>query len=189
MPWCLYTPETCFGTKIDFSWYFLTMPIFGRKWEWKLMWWPRPNMGSTSTPRQNQRHKQVPRAYRRSTISFFSGQQALHRLTVRNFVLNALSSGTALARSGMSSGTLWHALALAMRALRGLAKGHNGFLWSCKVLIHILEAYTALWKSCQSVPERDISWFAITSNRITSRVSVLCRQPWNRCGYRVFNSC
>ena len=64
----------------------------------------KTNMGSTSTPRPNQRHQQVPRAYRYSTISFFPGQQALHRLTVRNFVLNALSSGTLWHE-------LWHAMA------------------------------------------------------------------------------
>ena len=109
---------------------------FPPKMRMKINLLAKTNMGSTSTPRPNQRHQQVPRAYRRSTISFFSGQQALHRLTAENFVLNALSSGTLWHE-------LWHALALAMRALRALAKGHNGFLWSCKVLIHILEAYTA----------------------------------------------
>ena len=118
----------------------------------------KTNMGSTSTPRPNQRHQQVPRAYRRSTISFFSGQQALHRLAVRNFCFKCIE--------------LWHALAWALASygttsfvlcgpLRALAKGHNGFLWSCKVLVCILEAYLrygtgrarACHSSCQSVPE------------------------------------
>ena len=77
---------------------------FSPKMRMKIDLLAKTNMGSTSTPRPNQRHQQVARAYRRSTISFFSGQQALHRLTVRNFVLTALSSGTLWHE-------LWHAMA------------------------------------------------------------------------------
>ena len=106
------------------------------------------NMGSMSTPRPNQRHQQVARAYRRSTISFFSGQQALCRLTAGNFVLNALSSVTLLHE-------LWHALAQAMRAL---AKGHNGFLWSCKVKLCIWRALNGRFQFLPELARAHRSW-------------------------------
>ena len=92
---------------------------FSPKMRMKINLGAKTNMGSTSTPRPNQRHQQVPWAYRRSTISFFSGQQALHRLTAENFVLNALSSGT-----------LWHELWHAM-ARSGTC--YNEYLGSCAI--------------------------------------------------------
>ncbi len=44
---------------------------FSLKMRMKINLLAKTNVGSTSTPRPNQRHQQVPRAYRRSTISFF----------------------------------------------------------------------------------------------------------------------
>ena len=44
---------------------------FPLKMRMKINLLAKTNMGSTSTPRLNQRHQQVPRAYRRSTTSFF----------------------------------------------------------------------------------------------------------------------
>ena len=56
----LYAPATCFGAKRGFSGCFLTMPIFDRKWGWKLIWGPRPIWGLRVPPDQTKGTSKYP---------------------------------------------------------------------------------------------------------------------------------
>ena len=129
----------------------------------------KTNMGSTSTPRPNQRYQQVPWAYRRSTISFFSGQQALRRLAERNFVLNALSSGTLWHGAMARYGTLWHLLC----ELCGLwPRVTMGSYDHVEYLYTFWKRIPPLSQLCTIVPKLARARHAIRANRINVRASV-----------------
>ena len=78
----------------------------------------KTNMGSTSTPRPNQRHQQVAWAYSTTSVSFFwQNKPYIDFVQKTHFKFMA------------SSGELCQICAQLCGALRALAMGHNGFLW------------------------------------------------------------
>ena len=101
----------------------------------------------------------------------FSGQQALHRLTAGNFVLNALSSGTLW--QPWSHGTLWHLLCELCGLWPRVTMGSYGHAKSSYTVWGHLGRFASSGKSCQSSPELAKINYAISVNRIAAQVSVL----------------
>ena len=128
---------------------------FWPKMRMKIQFWPRPNMGSTSTPRPNQRHQQVAWAYSTTSVSFFwRNKPYIDFVQKTHFKFMA------------SSGELCQICAQLRGALRALAMGHNGFLWSCKVKLHSLGAFWAVCQFRRALPElagARQSWLCDTS--------------------------
>ena len=79
----------------------------------------KTNMGSTSTPRPNQRHQQVAWAYSTTSVSFFWRNKPYIDFDKKNFALNAFELWRALA----SSGELWQNLWAAVRSSASSGKG------------------------------------------------------------------
>ena len=133
---------------------------FWPKMRMKINLGAKTNMGSTSTPWPNQRHQQVPRAYRRSTISFFSGQQALCRLAVRNFCFKCIELWHALAWALARYGTLWHLLCELCGLWPRVTMGSYG---------HVKYLYT-FWKPIQPFENRARACQSVTFRGLRSRV-------------------
>ena len=106
----------------------------------------KTNMGSTNTLRPNQRHQQVAWACSTTSVSLFWPNKPYKDFVKNTFALNAFGSG----ELRHSSGELWQS---SCGAPPSWILGRNGFLWSCKVKSHILGAFGAVSKSCQSSPE------------------------------------
>ena len=115
---------------------------FWPKMRMKIQFWPRPNMGSTSTPRPNQRHQQVAWAYSTTSVSFFWRNKPYIDFVQKTHFKFMASSGELCQVRGQLRG-----------ALPALAKGHNGFLWSCKVKLHSLGAFGAVCHFQRALPE------------------------------------
>ena len=133
----------------------------------------KTNMGSTSTPRPNQRHQQVAWAYSTTSVhvSFFWRNKPYIDFVQKSHL-----------KFMASSGELCQICAQLRGALRALAMGHNGFLWSCKVKLHSLGAFWAVCQFRRALPELAGAGelakinYAISVNRITAQVSVSCSQ-------------
>ena len=108
---------------------------FFPKMRMKINLFTKTNMGSTSTPRPNQRHQQVAWAYSTTSVSFFwRNKPYIDFVQKTHFKFMA------------SSGELCQICAQLHRAPPSWILGHNGFLWSCKVKLHSLGAF---WTVCQ----------------------------------------
>ena len=120
----------------------------------------KTDMGSTSTPRPNQRHQQVAWASSTTPVSLIWPNKPYIDFVQKTFALNAFELWRPLAPAPATSGNLWQVRAQLRGAPPSWILGRNGFLWSSQVKLHVLGACGALFpvpaslaRGCQRLPE------------------------------------
>ena len=135
----------------------------------------KTDMGSTSTPRPNQRHQQVAWASSTTSVSIFWPNKPYIDFVQKTFALNAFELWRPLAQLRQppaTSGKFVRSCAELRRAGFWVAMGSYGHPKSSYTFWGHLEPFASSGETCQRLPEVAGGGYAISVNRITASVLV-----------------